>query len=153
MSADRLPAWLEETNRQYIEELVAAGRTREDAIRHAAKSLDLTFPDGELAPGHAVFDVLNEAGERVGYLWIGPDTSEDPGKWWVWDIEIDGDKRGHGYGRAAMLLGEEYARQQGARTLGLNVFGSNAVARGLYEKLGYETMQLQMRKLLAPRND
>jgi ribosomal protein S18 acetylase RimI-like enzyme len=33
------------------------------------------------------------------------------------------------------------------------VFGSNAVARGLYEKLGYETTQLQMRKHLAPERD
>lgn len=153
MSAERLPAWLEETNAVYIEELIAAGRTREDAVRHAAKSMDVTFPDGTPAPGHAVFDVIDDAGDTVGYLWIGPDTSDDPGAWWVWDIEVADAKRGHGYGRAAMLLGEEHARQHGARTLGLNVFGSNSVARGLYEKLGYETTQLQMRKRLAPESD
>jgi ribosomal protein S18 acetylase RimI-like enzyme len=153
MSVDRLPAWLDDTNAAYIEELVAAGRTREDAIRHAAKSMEFAFPDGELAPGHAVFDVLDDAEERVGYLWIGPDTSEDPAAWWVWDIEIDEGQRGHGYGRATMLLGEDYARRQGARTLGLNVFGSNSVARGLYERLGYATTQLQMRKPLTPEDD
>jgi ribosomal protein S18 acetylase RimI-like enzyme len=153
MSADRLPVWLEETTLQYIEELVASGRTHEDAVLHSAKSMDPAFPDGHPAPGHAVFDVLDVAGESVGYLWIGPDTSEDPAAWWVWDIEIDADKRGHGYGRATMLLGEDYARRQGGRTLGLNVFGSNAVARGLYETLGYETTALQMRKLLTPEGD
>ena len=153
MSADRLPGWLEETTLAYIEELVASGRTRDDAVLYSAKSMAPAFPDGHPAPGHAVFDVLDDAGQIVGYLWIGPDTSEDPAAWWVWDIEIDEAQRGHGYGRAAMVLGEDYARRQGARTLGLNVFGSNAVARSLYESLGYATTALQMRKPLDPAHD
>ncbi len=153
MSAERLPAWLEDSTREYIEELVAAGRTREDATQHAATSVAPAFPDGSPAPGQSVFDVLDDEGERVGFLWIGPDTSADPDAWWVWNIQIDADKRGHGHGRAAMLLGEDHARREGARTLGLNVFGSNSVARGLYEKLGYETTALQMRKLLTPETD
>ena len=153
MSADRIPVWVEECTRVYIEELVAAGRTREDAIANAAQGIGRAFPDGSPAPGHAVFDVLDDVNQCVGYLWVGPDASDDPHAWWVWDIAIDADKRGHGHGRAAMLLGEDHARRQGARTLGLNVFGSNAVARGLYEKLGYETTALQMRKLLGPNGD
>lgn len=150
MRADRIPAWIEETTRAYIEELVASGRTRDDAVKHAAKSVTPALPDGTLVPGHAIFDVLDDAGDCVGYLWVGPDTSEDPSAWWVWDIEVLEGKRGLGYGRAAMLLGEEHARQEGARTLGLNVFGSNAVARALYESLGYATTALQMRKPLTP---
>ena len=149
MRTDRIPAWIEETTREYIEELVDSGRTREDAVRHAAKSVAPTLPDGSLATDHAVFDVLDDAGKCVGYLWVGPDTSEDPNAWWVWDISIDEDKRGHGYGRAAMLLGEDNARRHGALTLGLNVFGSNAAARALYESLGYSTTALQMRKTLT----
>ncbi|MCB2412297.1 GNAT family N-acetyltransferase [Demequina sp. TTPB684] len=150
MSADHLPQWLATSNAQYIDELVAGGRTREDATHHAAKFIDPAFPDGRPAHGYAVFDVLNEAGAVVGYLWVGPDTSDDPAAWWVWDIEIDATQRGHGYGRTAMLLGEEYAYEHGARTLGLNVVGSNAVARGLYESLDYEATAVQMRKRLGP---
>jgi ribosomal protein S18 acetylase RimI-like enzyme len=149
MPAERLPAWLERCTAEYIDELIAAGRTREAAVRHAAANMEPSFPGGSPAPGHAVFDVLDEAGEAVGYLWIGTDTSDDASAWWVWNIEIDVSKRGRGYGRAAMLLGERYAREQGANTLGLNVFGSNTVARGLYEALGYEATALQMRKPLT----
>lgn len=149
MSPDQLPLWLEACAAEYIESQIAAGRTRADAERNAATSFDSSFPGGAPAPGHAVFDVLDDAGEAVGYLWIGTDTSDDASAWWVWNIEIDAGKRGRGYGRAAMLLGETYARQQGATTLGLNVFGSNTVARGLYEALGYETTALQMRKPLT----
>ncbi|AJC61513.1 sortase-like acyltransferase [Streptomyces sp. 769] len=96
-----------------------------------------------------VFDVVDDAGVAVGYLWIGPDTSDDAGAWWIWDIVIDADKRGRGFGRMAMTLGEEYARAQGAHTLGLSVFGFNTGARGLYESLGYETTSVKMRKRLS----
>ncbi|MDN3905792.1 GNAT family N-acetyltransferase [Arthrobacter sp. YD2] len=73
-----------------------------------------------------------------------PRSSSDA--WWVSDIEIHEDHRGKGYGRAAMQLAEVAAAEQGAATLGLNVFGYNTVARDLYESLGYETVSMQMRK-------
>lgn len=154
MPADRLPGWIAMSTAEYVESQIAAGRARADAERNAATSFDASFPDGKPAPGHAVLDVLDDDleddGEVVGFLWIGPDTSGNPEAWWVWNIAIDADKRGRGYGRAAMLLGEQYAREHGATTLGLNVFGWNAVARGLYEALGYETTAMQMRKPLGP---
>lgn len=62
---------------------------------------------------------------------------------------IDADKRGRGFGRMAMVLGEEYARAQGAHALGLSVFGFNTGARGLYESLGYETTSVKMLKRLG----
>lgn len=96
-----------------------------------------------------VFDVVDDVGATVGYLWIGPDTSDDAGAWWIWDIVIDADKRGRGFGRMAMVLGEEYARAQGAHALGLSVFGFNTGARGLYESLGYETTSVKMLKRLG----
>jgi ribosomal protein S18 acetylase RimI-like enzyme len=48
-----------------------------------------------------------------------------------------------------MVLGEEYARAQGAHTLGLSVFGFNTSARGLYESLGYKTTSIKMLKRLG----
>jgi len=91
---------------------------------------------------------MNEADEAVGYLWIGQDVTTDPGAWWVWDVLINADQRGQGYGRTAMLLSEEYARTQGAHSLGLSVFGFNTGARELYDSLGYETTSVKMLKKL-----
>ncbi|MFE7595346.1 GNAT family N-acetyltransferase [Kitasatospora sp. NPDC057512] len=149
MDARLLPAWLERCRAEYAKDLVAAGQTPEDACRHADESMARAFPSGTPSPGHVVFDVVDAAGAAVGYLWIGPDTSDDAGSWWIWDIVIDADKRGLGLGRRAMLLGEEYARAQGAHTLGLSVFGFNTGARGLYESLGYETASVKMLKRLG----
>jgi ribosomal protein S18 acetylase RimI-like enzyme len=59
-------------------------------------------------------------------------------------------QRGKGYGRALLRAAEEQAAQQGIDTIGLNVFGSNAVARELYQSSGYETASLHLRKQLRP---
>ncbi|GAB2887619.1 hypothetical protein GCM10022245_23550 [Streptomyces mayteni] len=146
--ARHFSAWLERSRAEYAKDLVALGQTSEDAYRHADESMARSFPSGIPTPEHVVFDVVDDAGVAVGYLWIGPDRSDDAGAWWIWDIVIDADKRGRGLGRMAMLLGEEYARAQGAHTLGLSVFGFNTGARGLYESLGYETTSVKMRKKL-----
>lgn len=144
-----LPGWLDRSAAEYAADLVTLGATPEDARRRARESLDRDFPGGLPSGEHAVFDLVDGAGGRVGYLWVGPDSSEDPGAWWVWDVVVDTEHRGQGYGRQAMLLGEDYARAQGATSLGLSVFGFNTSARGLYESLGYETTSVKMAKSLA----
>ena len=143
------PSWLDRSCTEYIGDLVVQGASPEQARLMAVESTLRSFPDGALSPGNEIFHVMSEAGEPVGYLWIGQDVSADPGAWWVWDIVINADQRGQGFGRAAMLLGQEYARIQGAHTLGLSVFAFNTGARGLYESLGYETTSLKMLKKLG----
>ncbi len=143
------PAWLSASRAEYEADLVATGSTPETAARQAAKSLASAFPDGEPSPTNAVFNIVDEADRTVGYLWVGRDNSDDPTAWWVWDIVVDPVFRGRGLGREGMRLAEEYARSQGAASLGLNVFGFNTTARGLYESLGYETTSVKMRKKLT----
>jgi ribosomal protein S18 acetylase RimI-like enzyme len=142
------PSWLERSCTEYVGDLVTQGRAPEDAQRIAAESMARSFPDGARGPGNEIFHVMNEAGAAVGYLWIGQDVTADPGAWWVWDVVINSDERGQGFGKAAMLLGEEYARSHGAHSLGLSVFGFNTGARGLYDSLGYETTSVKMLKNL-----
>jgi ribosomal protein S18 acetylase RimI-like enzyme len=92
--------------------------------------------------------VVDDVGTGVGIVWIGPRMGAPPDRYWVFDVEILPEHRGRGLGRQAMLLAEEAARSLGATELGLNVFGQNAVARSLYESLGYQTTAVQMRKPL-----
>ncbi|BAU86227.1 sortase-like acyltransferase [Streptomyces laurentii] len=153
LDPEHFPAWLERSRAEYAQDLVALGHPPEDARRQADESMTHSFPSGASTPDQAVFDVIDEDGENVGYLWIGPDRSDDPGAWWVWDIVIDTARRGRGLGRTAMLLAEEYARERGAHTLGLSVFGFNTGARGLYASLGYKTTSVKMRKRLDRPSD
>jgi GNAT superfamily N-acetyltransferase len=73
-------------------------------------------------------------------LWIGPHAIGQISAWWVWDIAIDADQRGKGFGREAMPLAEDRVREHGGSTLGLNVFGFNAGGRALYESLVVEAL-------------
>jgi ribosomal protein S18 acetylase RimI-like enzyme len=98
-------------------------------------------------PGHLVFTVEHDD-TAVGALWIGPLRPEQPTHYWVWDITIDEAHRGRGFGKETMLLAEREARSVGATELGLNVFGSNTIARHLYESLGYAPTSIRMSKSL-----
>lgn len=121
---------------------------RWQSARRCAHHDDTRFPLWPAQCNECGFTLESPALGNVGYLWIGCDSSGDPTSWWVWDIVIEAGHRGHGLGRQAMVLAEKYARSHGAQTLGLNVFGFNRAARGLYESLGYETTSVKMRKTL-----
>ena len=132
----------------YVASQVATGETEQVARRNADRALLSAFPGNRPAGGHALFEVVDEAGTAVGHLWVGPDGASDSSTWSVWDLAIEPDRRGQGHGRAAMLLAEEYVRARGGRRLTLHVFGTNTVARALYESLGFEVTQSRMAKRL-----
>jgi ribosomal protein S18 acetylase RimI-like enzyme len=85
---------------------------------------------------------------RPDFSSLAPRSDGEPEHWWVFDIEIHEQFRGRGLGRLAMRQAEDVARAEGAKTLGLNVFGNNTVARRLYESLDYTEIAVQMRKPL-----
>ncbi len=64
---------------------------------------------------------------------------------WVFDIRVDDAQRGKGLGRALMEAMHAAARDLGATSVGLNVFGHNTAAVRLYESLGYRVTAQQMR--------
>lgn len=148
MAASRLRPWFESGQESYVADLIRSGKTPDQAREKSAQSFEEYFPGGVPAPRHLVFDVVHD-GERVGYVWIGPQANGGPDDWWLWDIEIDGPHRGQGFGRAALVLAEAEVAGRGATTLGLNVFGFNTAARSLYESMGYGTVAVQMAKRLG----
>jgi ribosomal protein S18 acetylase RimI-like enzyme len=130
----------------YLADLERSGMSKNEAEANLARNLARLFPGGVLAEGQYLGHVVVD-GEDVGLLWLGL-TGEESDRWWVYDVEIDEEKRGQGLGREAMLLAESFAREHGATSLGLNVFAFNSIARSLYSSLGYEEQSVQMRKML-----
>ena len=149
MTPSEISAFLATSRDGYVAERVASGDDEATAARAADETIAASFPDGKPAAGHRVFR-LEEDGRPVASLWIGPADPVQPGSWWVWDITVDEEHRGRGYGKAAMLLAEHEARANGATVLGLNVFGTNSIARHLYESLGYQVVAIRMSKALRP---
>ncbi len=52
-------------------------------------------------------------------------------------LAVTPDVRGSGLGALMMEAAELWAVERGARSMTLQVLGTNAPARGLYERLGY----------------
>jgi ribosomal protein S18 acetylase RimI-like enzyme len=134
--------------RDYAVEKVAAGEwSQERAQARAEEQTDRLLPDGRDTDG--MFIVMADAEDvgPVGYAWLaltGPDGSSA----WIYDIAIDEEHRGKGYGRALLNGLEQVARERGLDTIALNVFAGNEYARRLYQRAGYEPTSIHMSKRL-----
>ena len=142
--------------REYAHEHVRAGNwTAEEAEAKSAAQVDELLPEG-LATPDTLLSIAESAepgrvGERVGLLWLALRRSPDGSlaSAWIYDIEVDAEHRGGGYGRALLAAAEEELRHRGAPAVGLNVFGHNEVALRLYASSGYRVTSQQMLKELG----
>ena len=82
-------------------------------------------------------------------IWLRANVDRPIRSGFIFDIFIEEKFRGKGYGKQAMLLIEEKARELKLKSIGLHVFASNRAARNLYESLGYQVSSLNMTKELA----
>jgi GNAT superfamily N-acetyltransferase len=142
-------AWVARTVPEYAAEHVNAGNwPAEGALERAAAEFSHYLPDGRATPGHHLWSILDAAGSSVGILWTGPRGSGAPGALFIYDIAIDPEQRGRGYGRAALEALHAWARAHGFGRVGLHVFGSNDTARRLYLRAGYVETDVMMEKRL-----
>jgi ribosomal protein S18 acetylase RimI-like enzyme len=102
---------------------------------------------GFRTPGHHFWQVVADDGATVGALWVFLDA--DQRRAFIYDIVIDEAQRGKGHGEATMRALEEEMRPQGVTHIGLNVFGHNAIARALYDKMGYRVASTFMLKRIG----
>jgi GNAT superfamily N-acetyltransferase len=141
---DEFAAWDDAHRREYRRGLIEdAALSPEAAAAKVAHDVPAVLPDGLATDGTWIW-VIEADGRRVGTVFLGLRG----GGAWLYDITIDEAERGKGYGRAAMTALEEEARRLGHDTIGLNVWGGNEVARGLYRSLGWAEESVHMRKRL-----
>lgn len=122
--------------------LIDENMTFEEAEAHVRQFI----PEGMKTPGH-FFMYLCDGDERVGRIWLEV-RKRGVVEAYLWDIVIEEEFRGKGYGGKAMILLEEYARERGAVKISLNVFASNDIARRLYRNSGYREAAISMIKEL-----
>jgi ribosomal protein S18 acetylase RimI-like enzyme len=85
-------------------------------------------------------------GAEVGTVWFALRDSGVGRSVWIYDIIIHEDFRRKGYASRTLDLVEERARDLGAKSVELHVFGHNRGAQALYEKLGYNITSITMAK-------
>lgn len=122
------------------------GTTLDEERAASAKQIAELLPNGLHTPNHYFWRVVNEAGEPVGVLWVH--VLPEQARAFIYDIEMGADQRGKGYGRATLEAMEAALKPLGVSNVGLSVFGDNAVAQRLYEKMGYEVVATNMKKAI-----
>jgi ribosomal protein S18 acetylase RimI-like enzyme len=139
---DEYATWDAAHRAEYERGLVEfAGLAPEAARAKVDHDFPAVLPDG-LATADTWIWAVEEDGRGVGTVFLGLRG----GGAWLYDITIDAGERGRGYGRAAMLALEDEVRALDHESVGLNVWGGNEVARGLYRSLGYAEESVHMRK-------
>ncbi|HEX8371921.1 MAG TPA: GNAT family N-acetyltransferase [Chthoniobacterales bacterium] len=150
MDEPEFAAFLEHAIPSYAAEKVLAGSwTLEESVERSAEAYLTLLPNGLATAHHFLFNIREPvSGENVGVVWLADDRENSPRGGFIYELSIAESHRRTGLAQAAMKAIEEKARGMGIDTLRLHVFGQNRPARLLYEKLGYETTDINMAKRL-----
>jgi len=148
MTQPEFEAFLARAIPEYAENNVRAGYwSVSESLEKSREVYDRNLPQGIETENHFLYTV-HEGGDAVGMVWMRVDLKSPTKSGFIFELYVDEKFRGRGYGKQAMLLIEEKARELGLKSMGLHVFAVNAVARNLYESVGYEVSSLNMIKKL-----
>lgn len=148
MTESEYRAYLDTLHTGYAEEQVKAGSWPADQALELAKAeIREMLPDGLASKNNFLYSLIapNES-SPVGILWIMIRERNKQKEAFIADIIIYDAYRRRGYGAQALKALEEAVKGMGIHRIRLQVFGHNLAARDLYEKSGYETVNIYMEK-------
>ncbi len=142
---------------EYAEAKARAGIwAREESLERSRTEIRSLVGERPSERGHEFYVGTDERGRKIGWIWLGPVPSRDasPTARWLFQIVVEPEFRGHGFGRSLLRAAEEHALATHHTELALNVFRWNAVAVSLYSSSGYaitfeDDKGLEMRKRLG----
>jgi ribosomal protein S18 acetylase RimI-like enzyme len=145
MTQPEFDAFLKRSIPEYAEDKVRAGNwTEAESLERSRKEFEELLPQGLNSKDNFLY-TLHTENEAVGLIWM---KVFSPDRAFIYEVYVEERFRGKGYGKSIMLMLEDKAREMGLNTLGLHVFGSNRIARNLYEAIGYEITNVNMSKTL-----
>ncbi|WP_433649566.1 GNAT family N-acetyltransferase [Micromonospora zamorensis] len=150
MTAQELARLLGSLEQGYADDLVAhRGMTPDAALERSSSQIRESLPAGVASEG-ALLRMGRVGDTEVGWIWVTLPTAAAPDQAWIHNIEVHEEHRGRGYARRMIQLIEVELAGLKVPELGLNVFGTNTVAIGLYRSLGFEVTSQQMAKRIDP---
>jgi ribosomal protein S18 acetylase RimI-like enzyme len=148
MTEAEYEVFLERTIPEYAADKVRAGQWVEsEALERSRKEFLADLPQGVQTRDNYLY-TLFDGDTAVGLIWMRAYLDRPTKEGFIFELYVEEKYRGKGYGKQAMFLIEEKARELGLKSIGLHVFGSNKVARNLYEAVGYEVTNVNMSKTL-----
>jgi ribosomal protein S18 acetylase RimI-like enzyme len=146
MTQPEFNMFLEHLIPDYAADNVRAGYwSEEESLEKSRQQNTSLLPQGLQTPNH-YFYLLYDNEQKVGMIWLKVDLQRPVKGGFIFDVRIDEEFRGKGYGKQIMSLIEEKARELGIQRMGLHVFAYNKIAKSLYESIGYEVSSMNMLK-------
>lgn len=140
--------YYEQSMKDYAYEHVKAGNWKEEeAMQKAKEQFEQLLPNGLATKNHYLFSVL-AYGEAIGSLWLYVTATEHEKKAFIYDVELEKDQRGKGYGKETMRVLDAYAEAENISQIRLHVFAHNERAIALYNQTGFEMTGHHMLKKL-----
>jgi ribosomal protein S18 acetylase RimI-like enzyme len=151
MTEDEFKSFMDYSIPEYArEKMKAEGLSKEGATKLAKESFAELLPQGLLSKDQYLFSVVRaeEKNRSIGSLWFAKKNNGTRSYAYIYDIFLNPDVRGKGFGKEVMVLLESEVKKQGLSSIGLHVFGHNKTAIRLYEKSGYlVTNQIMMKEI------
>lgn len=147
MTPDEYQPWHAKVSSEYALAQVNEGHWAiETAQQQGWDVVEGLLPAGPATPGQHLWVARDaDTEQRVGALWIAIRTAGIGVEAFIYDVHVEDDLQGGGYGRAIMEAAAAASRALGAQTVALNVHGNNDRAFQLYKSLGYGVTNLHMR--------
>ncbi|MDE5054443.1 GNAT family N-acetyltransferase (plasmid) [Niallia taxi] len=148
MNQEEFKQYISYAIKDYAKDKIASGNWSEnEAIDLSKKAFERLLPKDEKTENNHLFSIFHN-NILVGMIWISQKEPTNSNEGFIYDFVIFEQYQGLGYGKKAMKEVEIIAKQLGMNKMVLHVFGHNKIARGLYEKMGYEITNITMAKTI-----
>ncbi|MFC4560135.1 GNAT family N-acetyltransferase [Virgibacillus kekensis] len=146
MSEEKFNQYYKKLTEEYAADHAKAGNWSEDeAVDKARKQIEKLLPEGVKTKENYLYSVC-DGDDPLGVLWLNVRPTPQGNHAYIYDIRLDDDQQGKGYGKATMQKLDEYAKEHEISRIALHVFAHNERAIKLYTKTGYEMTDHLMAK-------
>ncbi|MCJ0930525.1 GNAT family N-acetyltransferase [Virgibacillus halodenitrificans] len=143
MNSSEFQEYFNLATENYAKEKVIAGNwNEEESIIKAKTEYEKLLPKGKDTEKNYLY-IISQKNQPIGIVWLEKKSNENG---FIRDVRVFEKYQGLGYGKEAIKQIEMVGKELGLKKIGLHVFGHNRIARGLYEKLGYQTTNVMMIK-------
>ena len=142
MNQDQYNNYITYSKNNYAQEIIKSrGIGIEEATQITNKEFDALLSDGLKSKNQYLYTIENNENENIGIMWFSSQSNHGDNELYLFDVEVNKEYRGKGYGRKSMDLLESKVKEFNMHTISLHVFLHNKIAYSLYNKIGYKEVK------------
>ncbi len=109
----------------------------ETALEQSKSAFKSLLPEGEKSENNVLYNIVLED-EVIGYIWCSVNKNQEPNYAYLFEILVYQEFRGQGFGKEALRKCIKEIKDLGIQNVWLHVFSHNQGALKLYQRLGFE---------------